>query len=87
MWNWLAATVDRPLRRQRVRRERDALDEAALRDLGLSRSEIGSFDAEANGSAPCTRRRCAVAAPASELNWTPLFGRSAAASPNPESPR
>ena len=62
MWNQLAAAVDRLLRRQRLRREHDALDEAAFRDLGLSRSELGSFDAEAMGIAPCSRRRCTAEA-------------------------
>jgi hypothetical protein len=62
MWNWLAAAVDRPLRRHRLRRERNALDGAAFRDLGLSRSELASFDAEADGIAPCSRRRCTAAA-------------------------
>jgi len=71
MWNWLAAAVDRPLQRQRLRRERDELDGAALRDLGLSRSELDSFDAEAFGTAPRTRRRCAITAPAGQLNLSP----------------
>ena len=37
-----------------------ALDDAALRDLGLSRSELSSFDAEAEGRIPITRRRVAT---------------------------
>ena len=37
-----------------------ALDDAALRDLGLSRSELSSFDAEAEGRIPVTRRRVAA---------------------------
>ena len=37
-----------------------ALDDAALRDLGLSGSELSSFDAEAEGRIPATRRRVAA---------------------------
>jgi hypothetical protein len=33
------------------------LDAAALRDLGISRSELPSFEAEADGRAERTRRR------------------------------
>ena len=33
------------------------LDDATLRDLGLSRSELSSFDAEAEGRVEVTRRR------------------------------
>jgi hypothetical protein len=62
MWNWLAAAVGRSLQKHWLRRERHALDEAAFRDLGLSRSELASFDAEADGIAPRSRRRCAAAA-------------------------
>jgi hypothetical protein len=36
-----------------------ALDDATLRDLGISRSELASFRAEAEGRAPVTRRRVA----------------------------
>ena len=83
MWNWLAAALDRRLRRQHLRREREALDEAAFRDLGLSRSELASFDAEVEGIAPCTRRRCTAAGPARELNPSAWFGRNAVAPANP----
>jgi hypothetical protein len=62
-WHWLAAAVVRPLRSARLRREHEALDGAAFRDLGLCRSELGSFEAEARGAAPRTRRRCAALAP------------------------
>ncbi len=62
MWNWLAAAVHRLLRRHRFRREHEVLDEAACRDLGLCRSELASFGAEAAGFAPCSRRRCTAAA-------------------------
>jgi hypothetical protein len=59
MWQRFAAAVVRPLRRQRLRREHEWLDSAAYRDLGLSRSELSSFQAEAAGIAARTRRRCA----------------------------
>jgi uncharacterized protein YjiS (DUF1127 family) len=47
-------------RRSRYRaqaRRLQQLDPATLRDLGLSRSEIGSLLAEATGRAPATRRQ------------------------------
>ena len=60
----LASAVAAALRRQRALRRRasaraacDALDEAALRDLGLHRSELDSCCAEAHGHAAPTRRR------------------------------
>jgi uncharacterized protein YjiS (DUF1127 family) len=56
-WQWLAAAVARPLRRPRLRHQHESLDATALRDLGLSRSELGSFQAEAVGTAARTRRR------------------------------
>jgi hypothetical protein len=34
-----------------------ALDDATLRDLGLSRSELASYQAEAEGRVEATRRR------------------------------
>ena len=55
VWHRLAAAARRPLRRCQA----EALDGAALRDLGLSRSELGSFEAEASGIAAHTRRRLA----------------------------
>ena len=61
MWHRLAAAAVRPLRSRQRRCEAEALDVATLRDLGLSRSELGSFEAEANGFAPPTRRRLADA--------------------------
>ena len=45
------------VRRWSMRLER--LDDEALRDLGMSRSEIDSFAAEADGRAQRTRRRVA----------------------------
>lgn len=56
-WQWLATVTDR-LRRQRQRHDEwRLLDRAALRDLGIDRSELGSYAAEAAGAASCTRRR------------------------------
>ncbi|MET0544195.1 MAG: DUF1127 domain-containing protein [Variovorax sp.] len=43
----------------RERAELAGLDEDALRDLGISRSELGSFDAESRPGAWRTRRRVA----------------------------
>jgi uncharacterized protein YjiS (DUF1127 family) len=71
-WQRLAAAVVRPLRRQRLRRGHEVLDCAALRDLGLSRSELSSFQAEAAGIVDRTRRRVSAgtanAEPASRRN-------------------
>jgi uncharacterized protein YjiS (DUF1127 family) len=60
----LAAAVAVALHTLRARRRRalaraacDALDDAALRDLGLHRSEFDSCWAEAHGHAAATRRR------------------------------
>jgi len=83
MWQRLAAAVVRPLRRQRLRREHEWLDGAALRDLGLSRSELSSFHAEAAGSAFRTRRR--VSAGASKADSA--SGRIAAANTDIECSR
>jgi uncharacterized protein YjiS (DUF1127 family) len=71
-WQWFAAAVVRPLRQQRLRREHERLDDAAFRDLGLSRSELGSFQAEAAGTSLLTRRRCAVLASAGPLKVDPM---------------
>ncbi|HEU5296547.1 MAG TPA: hypothetical protein VFU71_17335 [Burkholderiaceae bacterium] len=40
-----------------IARQPDALDDAALRDLGISRSELQSYIAEADGLVESTRRR------------------------------
>jgi uncharacterized protein YjiS (DUF1127 family) len=45
-------------------REFAALDARALRDLGLHRSEFGSYWAESRGGAQPTRRRVRAGAPA-----------------------
>lgn len=38
-------------------RPHETIDEATLRDLGMSRSELGSYAAEASGRAEMTRLR------------------------------
>jgi len=43
----------------RTERELGGLDERTLRDLGLTRSEIGSISSEIAGAAAATRRRVA----------------------------
>jgi uncharacterized protein YjiS (DUF1127 family) len=58
-WCWLARNVARLLQERRQWRELQCLDQSALRDLGLDRSEFGSYNAEAAGTAMCTRRRVA----------------------------
>jgi hypothetical protein len=40
----------------------ESIDDATLRDLGISRSELGSFRAEADGHVPATRLRIVAAA-------------------------
>ena len=50
--------------RRRAEREFGALDAHALRDLGLHRSEFGSYWAESRGLAQPTRRRVRAGAPA-----------------------
>jgi uncharacterized protein YjiS (DUF1127 family) len=50
--------------RRKAQREFEALDANALRDIGVQRSEFGSYWAEANGSARATRRRVRAGAPA-----------------------
>lgn len=53
-------TVRRALRHLAARRTEQVLaglDERALRDLGLSRSEVGSMAREITGIATATRRR------------------------------
>jgi hypothetical protein len=70
MWQRLAAAVVRPLRLHRVRSEHEWLDAATFRDLGLSRSELGSFQAEAAGTAARTRRRVSAGALGlSPMSW------------------
>lgn len=56
-WRWLVRAHARRRRRRQQERELRGLDPAALRDLGLDRSELGSYEAEAAGAAMCTRRR------------------------------
>jgi len=48
------------LRRRFVEGREPALDPATLRDLGVSRSELSSVDAEAAGRMAPTRRRIAA---------------------------
>jgi uncharacterized protein YjiS (DUF1127 family) len=52
---WRAAGERRRVRR--AQRELPALDEHTLRDIGVARSEFGSFWAESHGVAEATRRR------------------------------
>lgn len=74
---WLAEAVVRPLRRQRLRREHESLDGAAFRDLGLSRSELSSFQAEAAGTAARTRRRVSAGAlKADPVSWQNVAANS-----------
>jgi uncharacterized protein YjiS (DUF1127 family) len=54
---WATTWLAEARRCAAARREFQALDNAALRDLGMARSEFGSFWAEAHGSAEHTRRR------------------------------
>jgi Protein of unknown function (DUF4242) len=54
---WIARILFHPWRCRSRRREIESLDPQALRDLGLDRSELGSYDAESAGRAPRTRRR------------------------------
>ncbi|HWH84882.1 MAG TPA: DUF1127 domain-containing protein [Burkholderiaceae bacterium] len=56
-WRGVADVVERFRRDQQERRELELLDSNALRDLGLHRSEYGSYVAEAIGAADPTRRR------------------------------
>ncbi|WP_428421111.1 DUF1127 domain-containing protein [Methylibium sp.] len=56
-WHGLARALARLQRRRQQRHEQQLLDPHALRDLGLDRSELGSYDAEAAGAVDCTRRR------------------------------
>lgn len=51
-------------RKRRQWRELRLLDPEAFRDLGVDRSELGSFEAEAMGAAACTRRRVSIRADA-----------------------
>lgn len=53
----LLLLVRRRLRDARRRRELDQLDDAALRDLGLTRGEIASVVSELGGRIAATRRR------------------------------
>jgi uncharacterized protein YjiS (DUF1127 family) len=49
---------------RRAERQFASLDAHALRDMGLHRSELGSYWAEAQRQAPLTRRRVRAGAPA-----------------------
>ena len=82
-WHRLAAAAGRLLRSMRPWRDDDALDDAALRDLGLGRSELGSFQAEAEGFAPCTRRRCAaLVTPGPPVAYAEVLRQAEGGSPN-----
>ena len=61
-WRRLVEAIARWRRAQRQQRELRMLDPSALRDLGLDRSELASYAAEASGAAHCTRRRVVGAA-------------------------
>jgi uncharacterized protein YjiS (DUF1127 family) len=56
-WRWLARTNTRLRRKRQQRRELQLLDQETFRDLGLDRSELGSYEAEAAGAVNRTRRR------------------------------
>jgi uncharacterized protein YjiS (DUF1127 family) len=53
----IARRIARARTQDRARRELERLDDATLRDIGLSRAEIGSAVAEVHGRAERTRRR------------------------------
>lgn len=55
---WLRPLIDYR-RRLACEAAQARLDADALRDLGLDRSELASYLAEASGRAPATRRRLA----------------------------
>ena len=55
--HWLRIAYAEQRRAARVRAEFAQLSDAALRDLGIWRHELPSFDAEARGLAERTRRR------------------------------
>ena len=57
--HWLKIAHAESRRRARARAELAALDEHALRDLGLERSELDSYLAESLHHAESTRRRTA----------------------------
>ena len=56
-WRWLAREIARRRQARTQWRELQLLDQTAFRDLGLDRSELGSYEAEATGTANRTRRR------------------------------
>ena len=56
-WRRLQDAITRLRRDLQERRELEQLDGAALRDLGLHRSEYASYLTEAAGAADPTRRR------------------------------
>jgi len=56
-WRWLAPAMSRLQRQRQQWREMQLLDQHAFRDLGLDRSELGSYAAEAASAVDCTRRR------------------------------
>jgi uncharacterized protein YjiS (DUF1127 family) len=55
--HWLKIAHAEARRRARARAELETLDEHALRDLGLERSELDSYLAESLHHAESTRRR------------------------------
>ena len=60
-WPWLhlLRAIERCRRARRQRADLHLLDHRDLRDLGIDRSELASYDAEAAGAALLTRRRVA----------------------------
>ena len=56
-WRALAGTVGIWRQQSRARKELALLDDQALRDLGLCRSEWHSILAESSGKVEATRRR------------------------------
>jgi uncharacterized protein YjiS (DUF1127 family) len=56
-WRRLLSAIRRRRRARQQRAELRLLEHRDLRDLGIDRSELPSFDAEAAGTAPSTRRR------------------------------
>ena len=58
--HWLKIAVAEQRRRARARAELDSLDDHALRDLGLQRSEFDSYIAEALHEVEATRVRSGV---------------------------
>jgi uncharacterized protein YjiS (DUF1127 family) len=59
-WRHVIESIARLRVRRRQRLELASLDSRALRDLGLSRSELASYAMERAGAADATRRRLAT---------------------------